>query len=295
MKIGLIDVDGHNFPNLPLMKLSSFYKNRGDIVEWYAANKHYDIIYKSKIFDFTPDIFFEPKADIVIKGGTGYSTIKFLPYCVEHEVPDYNLYPQFKNTAYGFLTRGCPRQCKFCIVPQKEGRQSKYVADLNEFYTGQKLIKLLDPNLLACMEREKLLYQLIASGAYVDFTQGIDIRFIDKDLIFLLNKIKIDIIHFAWDNPNEDLIKYFEFFDKHTRIKDSRRRSVYILTNFNSTHEQDLMRIYILQKMKYDPYVMIYDKQNAPQVTRRLQRWVNNRRLFRTCKTFDKYDESRRV
>ena len=289
MKIGLLDVDGHNFPNLPLMKLSAYHKRRGDIVEWWSAFNKYDIVYKSKVFNFTPDMEYPIQADEIFEGGTGYNLKSAIPYEVEHITPDYSLYPQYSE-AYGFITRGCPNNCPFCIVTQKEGTASVQVADAQEFYTGQKTIKLLDPNLLACKDRVQILESLAATGAWVDFTQGLDIRLIDKEVIKLLNNIKTKIVHFAWDNPKEDLTPYFEAFAKHSTIKDRRRRSVYVLTNYNSTHEDDLMRIYTLKKMQFDPYIMIYDKQNAPRQTRLLQRWVNNKRIFMTCRTFEEYD-----
>ena len=174
MKIGLIDVDSHNFPNLALMKISAYHKAKGDDVEWCVPMQPYDIVYQSKVFDdtYSKDIDYVPIAKEIIKGGTGYGLNNNLPYEIEHIYPDYSLYPELtKNTAYGFLTRGCPRACDFCIVAEKEGRRSYKVADLSEFWDGQKYIKLLDPNILACKEHLNLLQQLVDSKAYVDFTQ----------------------------------------------------------------------------------------------------------------------------
>jgi len=123
-------------------------------------------------------------ADQVIQGGTGYGPGgKDLPYEIEHIRPDYFLYPRFLGTAYGFLSRGCPRNCGFCIVSGKEGRRSVKVADLFEFWRGEDEIKLLDPNLLACPDHEVLLEQLADSRALVDFTQGLDIRLTSPDNI----------------------------------------------------------------------------------------------------------------
>lgn len=174
MKIGLIDVDGHNFPNLALMKISAYHKAKGDQVEWCVPLKHYDRVYQSKVFDdtYTPDIDFIPQADEIYKGGTGYDLNNKLPEEIEHIYPDYSLYPNItKDTSYGFLTRGCPRGCPFCIVAEKEGRYSKKVADLSEWHRCQPNIKLLDPNLLACKDHIDLLKQLVISKAYVDFTR----------------------------------------------------------------------------------------------------------------------------
>ena len=290
MKVGLIDVDGHNFPNLPLMKISAYHKAQGDCVEWVDLFEHYDKVYQSKVFTFTPDLDYFVDADEIQKGGTGYGLENKLLPCIENQCPDYSLYPEYSE-AYGFLTRGCPRGCPFCIVAEKEGRKSVQVADLDNFYRGQKTIKLLDPNITACKDRERLLNQLIDSGAWVDFTQGIDIRLVEG-VESLLSKVKVKTLHFAWDNPKQDLTRQFTEFKKHTNL-DIRRLRVYVLTNFDSTHEQDLYRIYKLKEMGYDPYVMIYEKDTAPKQTRYLQRWVNNKIIFRNCERFEDYDHTK--
>lgn len=137
----------------------------------------------SKVFgnEYSADYPYFVNAKEVIKGGTGYH-IKVndgvevfdekdhvdLPYEIEHIYPDYSLYPvhtgygQALNTqtAYGFLTRGCPRNCDFCHVGQKEGLRSRKVADLSEFWNGQGNIELMDPNLLAVVGgvRQKLYF-----------------------------------------------------------------------------------------------------------------------------------------
>ncbi len=301
-KIGLW-TDSHNFPSLPLMKLSAYHKAMGDEVEMYMPINQYDLVYASKVFSFTDDIDTNSviQADEVRRGGTGYcinvkngrevfdnSKNSSLPREIEHIYPDYALYPQYKY-AVGFLTRGCPRNCGFCVVGEKEGLCSKQVADLEEFWRGQKEIKLLDPNILACENNESLLKQLAESKARVDFTQGIDIRLTNPDNIELLNKIKVTMLHFAWDNPKQDLTKYFRRFSEHTKIKSDRNKVVYVLTNYNSTLEEDLYRIYKLRELGYSPYVMIYQKENAPREIRRLQRWVNCRWIFHTVNKFEDY------
>lgn len=173
-RIGLIDVDGHHFPNLCLMKLSAFHKSLGDIVEWHDENtSEYDIVYMSKVFSnvYSPDVPEPTNARKVIKGGTGYAiwlegdkevyhknVDPPLPPEAESIYPDYSLYPEYtgyglplnKQTAYGFLTRGCPRGCGFCHVAPKEGRCAHKVADLSQFWNGQGHICLSDPNILAC-------------------------------------------------------------------------------------------------------------------------------------------------
>lgn len=294
MKIGLIDVDGHNFPNLAIMKISAWHKAKGDTVEWCFPLSHYDIVYQSKVFDetYSHDIEWIPQADKVIKGGTGYGLDNALPYEIEHIYPDYSIYPGLTcDTAYGFLTRGCPRACGFCIVAEKEGRKSYKVADLSEFWNGQKNIVLLDPNILACREHPDLLQQLIDSKACVDFNQGLDIRLTNERNIDLINRIEVKEIHFAWDNAKDDLKHYFERYKALAKHKPhGRYGTVYCLTNFGSTMEENLYRIYTLRDLGYDPYVMVYDKPNAPKEIKRLQRWVNNRYIFRSCEKFEDYN-----
>ena len=291
MKIGLIDVDSHNFPNLCLMKLSAYHRNRGDTVEWWTPAGRYDIVYKSKVFTdtYSQDTYDVRNTDQLITGGTGYGLTNYLPDEVEHTMPDYSLYPQFSGTAYGFLTRGCPRNCGFCIVSEKEGRQTRLVADLSEFWHDQREIKLMDANLLACPTYEKLIEQLAKSHAWVDFTQGLDIRLTSKDNISLLNRVRTKAIHFAWDDPKVDLLPYFQRFLDWTNIRHARNRRVYVLTNFGSTHEEDLYRVYTLRDLGYSPYVMVYERPTAPKITRQLQRWVNNKYVFHTVKDFREY------
>lgn len=295
MRVGLIDVDSHNYPNLALMKLSSWHKSRGDSVEWWWGFGEYDRVYMSKVFDktYTPDMPEPLNTEEIIKGGTGYGLDNRLPDEIEHIYPDYTMYPELtRDTAYGFLTRGCPRACPFCVVASKEGRKSVKVANLSEWWRGQKNIVLMDPNLLACPDRMELLGQLADSKAWVDINQGLDCKLLTEQNIEAINRLKLREIHFAWDYMKESkaVIRGLELYaGLATRRPHGQFATVYCLTNFDTTMEENLYRIYTLRDMGYDPYVMIYDKPNAPKEIKRLQRWCNNRIIFKSCEKFEDY------
>lgn len=306
MLVGLVDVDSNNFPNLALMKISAWHKQRGDEVEWCIPIKHYDRVYTSKVFgdeyiQGDPTII---QADEVIEGGTGLaisivngkevytkSMDADLPYEIEHCYPDYSLYPErTKDTAYGFLTRGCPNNCAFCIVSKKEGIQSRKVADLSEFWRGQRNIELLDPNLLACRQHMELLHQLADSGAWVNFNQGLDARFITERNIETLASVKIKMIHFAFDFMKNEkrIVQGLTLAKEHLQIND-RNTVVYVLTNFDTSIKQDLYRIKMVKDLGYMPDVRIYRKNSLPKrhILRDLQRWCNNRFLYHSQRFYD--------
>ena len=311
MKIGLIDVDSHNFPNLALMKISTWHKDLGDYVEFLKSGEPYDKVYMSKIFTESKEPDYVINCKDIVKGGSGYDLDNKLPYEIEHSCPDYTLYPQY-DFALGVLTRGCPR-CNhtFCITPKKDGTQSVKVADLSEFWTRQKKIVLLDQNILACKDRLDLLRQLQESKAEVEFNGGVDARFVNEEIIEELRKIKVKDYHFAWDDPREDLEPNFKLI-KESGIKNTGSIGVYVLTNFWSSIEQDLHRIYTLRSMGYMPYVMIYDRQKFVndrgrwlpdtgskftteelthfKTVQHMQRWCNNRKLIKISPRFDDYE-----
>lgn len=310
MRIGLIDVDGHRFPNLALMKISAWHKAKGDTVEWYAPLFHsmgepLDIVYMSKVFSFSPDFQYPINTLKTVKGGSGFaislvdgkevydkSKDPDLPYEIEHIYPDYSLYPEYTdNCAYGYLSRGCPRGCGFCHVASKEGRRSYKVANLSEFWRGQKKIVLCDPNILACKDHMELLQQLADSGATVEFNQGLDIRLVNDDNLELLKQIKLTNIHFAFDRYEdkeiiEPLLRRFKEKTGYNRNKG--KVVVYILVNYDTTIAQDIERIQFCRELNYSPYPMIYDKAHCKPIYKKLQRWCNNF-IFWSCPTFEQY------
>lgn len=295
MKIGMIDLDRSKFPNVPLMKLSAWHKAQGDQVEWYDPlfSEEMDLVYIAKVFTWTPDYRYPIRSKKIIKGGIGYGiqNENKLPIEIEAQFPDYSLYG-ITDAAYGFLTRGCPRNCQFCNVTEHQGNRSRMVAQLKDFWNGQKKVVLLDPNILACAEWKPLFEQLIDSGAKVDFTQGLDIRMMTDEKAEMLNRMKIEMIHFAWDNYEVETWKKLKHFRPKLRFR-GRNMRVYVLVNFNTTIEQDLERIYRIRELDYDPYVMVYDKKRAAKEYARLQRWVNNKIVWRTVDRYEDYTRER--
>lgn len=308
MRIGLIDVDGgKRYPNIALMKISAWHKSQGDDVSWYEPfDGWYDKVYLSKVFSFSPDYDYVINATEVVRGGSGYCIELVdgkevfhkerdiqLPAEVEHMYPDYSLYPALtEDTAFGFMTRGCPRGCSFCIVGEKEGLCSRKVADLKEFWAGQRNIVLNDPNILACKDWKNLLQQLIDSKAWVDLSQGLDIRMMTPEKAEMLGRVKCKELHFAWDRweDKDKILPKFKMLQKPLKkLIDGHRVSVYTLTNYDTTIEQDLERIYTLREMGYWAYITIYDKEHCPAIYRKLARWVNNRFVFQQTQRFEDY------
>jgi hypothetical protein len=289
--------------NLAAMKISAWHKAKGDNVERWFPLTHYDLVYACKVFgdEYTqlPETHF--LADEVVYGGTGfdikvkYGKEKFkrgkkLPANIEHIYPDYELFG-VKNKAIGFTTRGCPNACGFCIVSCKEGVKSVKTADVTEFWRGQKEIDLMDANLLACPEHEKIIQQLIDSKAKVNFGQGLDARFITNDNAKQLSRVSIKTVHFALDLPRntDKVINGLVTCRKHNPHVDPRNICVYVLTNFDTTFDEDYERIKRLQDIAVTPDVRIYRKNTAPRLTRDLARWCNNRFIYRSCPDFMDY------
>ena len=300
-------MDGHHFPNLALMRISAYHKQKGNVVEWWETDLiHYDIVYMSKVFSdaYSKDVPEPMNADKIIRGVTGYAISlqdgrevfdngkhSDLPPEIERCFPDYSIYPQY-DFAVSMTSRGCPRGCSFCHVQAKEGCRSVKVADVSDFWNGQKEIRILDPNITACRDKRELMAQYRETGARLDFTQGLDIRLLNDADIDDINHMRLRTLHFAWDNPDDDLKQKFADFSQNFRRK--KPGMVYCLTNYENVSVQEhieraLFRIYALRDLHYDPYVMVYDKPHAPKEIRQLQRWCNNKIIFKSCPRFEDY------
>lgn len=219
MNIGLIAVDS-DFPNLALMKISAYHKAHGDTVQWYTPFDQYDIVYMSKIFSFTPDYGqWITNARHIEKGGTGYDIQSRLPGEMEYVNPDYSIYPSIdKRTAYGFLTRGCPNKCKWCVVPRKEGNITPYMDVDAIAVNGRTNLILMDNNVLACQYGLDQIQKIIDKRYRVDFNQAIDARLITDDIARLLAKVRwIDVIRLGCDTPKQigECEKAMQLIDTH--------------------------------------------------------------------------------
>ena len=201
MKVGLVDVDGGGhkkkwgatvYPNLALCKIARYHRERGDEVGWADPFFHYDVIYKSKVFNFSPDDRAAYSADRIECGGTGYDVTRTLPAEIDRLQPDYSIYPNVpRTTAYGFLTRGCIRKCPWCVVPKKEGAVKPYM-DVDEIaIEGRTNLVLMDNNILAAGDYAvEQLKKIIARRYRVDFNQALDARLVDDRFAKLLAEVR---------------------------------------------------------------------------------------------------------
>jgi hypothetical protein len=299
MKIGLIDVDGHTdidgnyFPNLALMKISAYHKSLGNSVEW-ATIGSYDIIYKSKVFTFTPDLennLIGSKQTII--GGTGYNINSCLPAEIEKICPDYSLYPISKwndhKTAFGFLTRGCIRRCPWCVVPEKEGK-IKANQDIEEFLNGNKKAILLDNNVLASDFGLSQIEKIIRLKIKVDFNQGLDARLITPEIADLLSRVKwIKRIRLACDK-SEDIPVIERTYNLLKKAGYSKEISCYTLIQ---DFEESFSRLEYFKKYKWfiphaQPYRDFKTNNIVPKWQSDMARWANKREIYKSC-TFRDY------
>lgn len=288
MKIGLIDVDGHNYPNLALMKLSGWHKHQGDKVTWYSGIEHYDRVYMSKVFAFTPDDLRIIQADEVIKGGSGYKLFdQWLPDDIEHVCPDYSLYPMHKD-AYGFLTRGCINKCSFCIVPRKEGAIRKH-AEIAEFLDGRKSAVLMDNNVISSDWGLRQIENIVSMNIKVDFNQGIDCRLIAKDrnIAKLLSHVRwIRHLRMAYDSSAiTDEVTTAIAYLKEEGVP-SYKLFFYMLVKDGQIDDAE-KRALLLDSLGCTPFAMPYRDldNNVPpsEEQRHFAWWCNQRKAFKSC------------
>ena len=284
MNIGLIDVDGHNFPNFALMRTSAYYKSKGYNVEWANMFNEYDKVIASKIFTFSQDFnYLSLRSDDIIKGGTGYDIKSKLPDAIDKSLAmDYSIYPQY-TFSIQFFSRGCIRKCPFCLVRDKEG----YIAPVDPVDLNPKgeWIEVLDNNFFANPEWHYAIDYLLKSKQPVKL-HGVDVRIMDEEQAFYLNKLKMkQNIHIAWDLPQVDLTDRLKEMIKHVKPY---KITCYVLIGFNSTIEQDLFRLNTLKILGITPFVQPYrdfeNNRKPSQYELDLARWANKMWLF---KSFD--------
>lgn len=304
MKIGLVDVDGHNFPNLALMKLSALHKMQGDNVEFADPMfGEYDLLYMAKVFTFTPDDMNIYHADKVVKAGTGYRDYAtVLPTQIEHACPDYDLYPRNDwydgETAYGFLTRGCIRRCPWCIVPHKEGKIAPH-ADIDEFIADKKKAVLLDNNVLASEWGLAQIEKIIERGIRVDFNQGLDARIIatNPEIARMLGCVKwINFIRMAYDDSQSEQ-EVFKAIER-LRAAGVSTSKMFFYTIIGDDLDDAERRVMQLRKIGANPFAQPYRdfENNTPPgiMQRAFARWVNHKAIFKSC-TWNEYRRKEKI
>lgn len=279
MKIGLVDVDS-KIPNLALMKISAFHKQKGDEVKFWNFFESFDKIYLSQIFTNSR---FHYKTKNMVWGGSGISLETKLPDEIEHCYPDYNLYDI--EYAMGYITRGCVNKCSFCIVWRKEGKLH-FHAPLEEFWDGQEKVMLLDNAITDSPLGIRELKKIQQKGIRLNLTQGFNVRKITPEKAEILAKIKLwkkKQWYIAWDFPKDRLkvLNGIEILNQ-AGIKNW-KIMCYVLVNFNTTFDEDMNRIKELKKLGVDPFVMIYSGNPLKKKTHALARWCNRKQLFNSC------------
>lgn len=253
MLVGLHDAEmehfgkGTNkFPNYALMKISAYHKARGDEVEWWEPirNPLYDVVYSSKVFDFTPENPYLP--DCTIRGGTGYGLYDELPQEIDDMFPDYSIYPEC-DYAIGFLTRGCIRNCRWCVVPKKEGKIRPYRTWRDVVRRDTDKLTLMDNNILACDYGIRQLRELSETDYRIDLNQGMDARLVDEDIADILARINwIKHIRFSCDKTSQ--IAHVQRVVRWLTERGVKESYIFVYMLITSDISDDLKRIYSLRE-----------------------------------------------
>jgi hypothetical protein len=286
MKVALHDADKTSFPNLALMKLSSYHKARGDEVVWYDAlwSHEYDKVYSSKVFTFTPT---ERLYGNVFYGGTGTSG-RDLPDVVSlSNPPDYSLYGC--DSSYGFLTRGCPNKCPWCIVPRKEG-DIRPESDIEDFLRHDSAI-LMDNNVLAHPHGVQQIEKIAKMGIKIDFNQGLDARLIDDPMARLLAKVKwLAPIRLACDTAGQ--MKAIQKAVTHLRWHNATPRNYFVYVLVRTDISDAIERVRFLKGIGLDPFAQPYidfdGKVKPTREQKQFARWVNHKAIFKSV-TWEQY------
>ena len=293
MNIGLIAVDSE-YPNLALMKISSWHKAKGDTVEWYNPFDQYDIVYMSKIFSFTPDYQqWMTNVTRIEKGGTGYDLHAKLPEEVEFVTPDYSIYKSIDSkTAYGFLTRGCPNKCKWCVVPRKEGPVHPYMDVDDVAVDGRTNLILMDNNILACDYGLQQIEKIIERGYRVDFNQALDARLVTDDIARLLAKVRwLNQIRFGCDTPKqiEECERAMQMIDLHRGKPASYLMYTMIGSDFDEAfHRLNYWRPFKRVRIVAQPFRDVDNPcQVIPQWQKDMARWAMRREIYASCEFKD--------
>lgn len=293
MRIALLPVDS-NYPNLALMKISAYHKARGNTVEWYNPFDNYDELYMSKIFNYSPSYEYSLRnvKGCIYKGGTGYDIHSKLPGIVDRLQPDYSIYPGIdKRTSYGFLTRGCPNHCKWCVVPAKEGNVKPYM-DIDDItMNGERPYAILmDNNVLASQYGISQIEKIISKQYHVDFNQALDARLVTPEIAKLLAQVKwIKRIRFGCDTQRQideckraiELIRSYGY------------KGEFFLYCIIIDFEESLKRISAWRDdKKCLPYAQPYRDPNnknqiIPQWQHDMARWANRKEIFAKCEFAD--------
>lgn len=289
MNVALLAVDS-NYPNLALMKISAYHKSQGDTVEWYNPFDTYDRLYMAKVFSFTPDyayVIANVRGEVV-RGGTGYDIRSSLPGDMDRLQPDYSIYPTVdRRTSYGFLTRGCPNRCRWCVVPQKEGGIRPYM-DIDDItlYDERPYAVLMDNNVLACDYGLSQLEKISERRYHVDFNQGLDARLVTEDIARLLAKVKwINRIRFGCDTPSQ----IAECERAISLIRQAGYKGEFFLYCILIDLAESYHRLNYWRKYKYvlphaQPYRDLNNHhQRIPQWQKDMARWADRKELYRSC------------